>query len=29
MLGYSNDIITKAEAAADEYMKTGEWSIHE
>lgn len=29
LLGYSKDIISDAEAAADEYMKTGEWSIHE
>lgn len=26
LLGYSRDIIADAEAAADEYMKTGEWS---
>ena len=26
LLGYSPDIITDAEDAADEYMKTGEWS---
>ena len=29
LLGYSKDIITDAEAAADEYMKTGEWSFVE
>ena len=26
LLGYSKDIISDAETAADEYMKTGEWS---
>jgi DNA mismatch repair ATPase MutS len=26
LLGYSSDIIADAEASADEYMKTGEWS---
>ena len=26
LLGYSEDIITEAENAADEYLKTGEWS---
>lgn len=28
LLGYSKDIISEAEAAADEYMRTGEWSVH-
>ena len=27
LLGYSKDIIIEAENAADQYMKTGEWSI--
>ena len=27
LLGYSEDIITEAEKATDEYLKTGEWSI--
>ncbi|TAH72193.1 MAG: hypothetical protein EWM47_03695 [Anaerolineaceae bacterium] len=29
LLGYSKNIIADAEAAADEYMKTGEWTVHE
>lgn len=29
LLGYSKDIITNAETAAEEYLKTGEWAVHE
>jgi DNA mismatch repair ATPase MutS len=29
LLGYSNSIIKEAEAVADEYMRTGEWSVQE
>lgn len=29
LLGYSRDIIADAERAADDYMKTGEWSIYD